>query len=398
MKDNWIKNNSVLLVLTLFLLVLLCTVAVITQVIGLFGLPTSFLGAALGAVIMAVVTQLLLKGQTEATEKTERNVKIFELKKTAFTKYINDVWDICTSQHIKDSEFTNLCSNYYKDIAVYLKDEENENFTKYLIEIGECIGQETDESYNKINENVFNIINILIKDLAFGGSIKIEQYENLLKALFRITFKKAITAEIFNVLQPYGCFLEGKSEYFYDGGMEYEYFCFNFKAVKEASYLSPKIVIGPFSIKKENEYQHCGEIDISLFIDMNGDANWPPENENLPSMYHYKCQTKNWYRRIIATKEHVNNSFKELNYHVISTPTGENDEGEYPIDFGNPDELKKKYISTYQKVAQVLAERVGKYFNETTIAEKKLVSGSEPEVTGKEFTIIEFMQKQKIIE
>jgi uncharacterized membrane protein len=144
MKNNKSKDNPILIILTLVLLVLFCIAAVITRAIDFFDMPASFLGAALGAVITAVVTQLLLKGQAKTAEETERNVRVFELKKDVFTEYINKVWQIWSDQRIDDNEFEELCSSYYKDVSMYLKDQETrKEFVDCLIGIGECLGKET---------------------------------------------------------------------------------------------------------------------------------------------------------------------------------------------------------------------------------------------------------------
>jgi hypothetical protein len=358
-------------------------VAVITRAIDFLAMPASFLGATLGAVITAVVTLLLLRGQAQAAEETERNVRIFELKKVVFTEYINKVWTIWSDQHIDDNEFETLCSFYYKDISMYLKDSQTrQNFVDCLIDIGKCLGKETEENYKTIKNNVFEIINILIKDLELGGSVDKEQHEHLAKMLFPGFFKKAIEKEIFNELQKRGnCFLEGQYEsvYFDDN----EYLCFYFDTVKSAGVNFAKIIIGPF----KSSGADTGQIEFNFYTELNGDWWRPDNNENMPALAHYKTAGSGWGRRIIKTKETIK--------HDISRPIDNEDKGQdYILNFNNMTELENKYLPNYQKVAKVLAERVGKVIDQEKINEIDI----ELKPTGKTLSIIEFMQRQKLIE
>jgi hypothetical protein len=383
MKGNGIKNN---LVLTLLLLVLFCIVAVGTRAIGVPDMPASFLGAALGAVITAVVTQLLLKGQAKAAEETERNVKIFELKKDVFTKYINKVWEIWSDQQINDNEFEELCSLYYKDIVMYLKKPEKsdepdkrEKFINCLIGIGECLDKETDDNFDKIKENVFEIINILVKDLGLGGTIDKEQHTNLAKALFPGFFRKTIEKEIFNVLQTRSShFLGGQYEpvYYEDN----EYLCFYFNTQKTAGSNFAKIIIGPFKTGSND----AGKIRIDFYTEMYMDS-WCPK-ENLPTLYNYKLKETGWWRRIIQTKE-------DISHDIYLPMEGEKKGEEYLLNFGNIKELEK-YLRKYPTIAKVLAERVGKFIDQKII----WVKDKKGNDTKEDLTIIEFMKLYKLIE
>jgi hypothetical protein len=68
------------------------------------------MGALLGTVITAVVTVLLLSGQSAAEEVKERNVKVFEKKSEIFQKYIDIVWDIWEDHTVTSEEYLQLTS------------------------------------------------------------------------------------------------------------------------------------------------------------------------------------------------------------------------------------------------------------------------------------------------
>jgi uncharacterized membrane protein len=389
-KIDWKENNPFPIIITLLLLVVFCIVAVITNAIGFFDIPASFLGAALGAVITALVTLLLLNGQTKAEEKKVKNVRIFELKKDVYTKYINKVWDCWADQHIDEKEFEALCSDYYKDIAIYLEDKDKrKDFVDYLIKIGECLGKEEGENYDTIKENVFFIIGILVEDLELGGKVDKDQHDRLAETLFPGFFKKAIATEITKVLQDkHSCFSEGKYGYVHYEDNQFLYFDIN--TMKKAGGNFAKLIIGPFIGKAG--YNEAGQIGINLFYEKDWE-NWP-NDENMSSLYDYRAGESGWWRRILR----FNGDVYMLS---ICDPIDEEDKevkakGEkYIINFANEAELKKKHLTNYQKVSKILAYRVGKVIEQEKIDLKaKDLDGKEP----KALSIIEFLKHMKLIE
>ena len=117
MKDT---KNVIIVVVSVFCIIAFFVFAGATKAIAIPEIPSSFLGAAAGAAITAVVTLLLLQGQTRAEEVKERNVKVFEKKSTIFSKYIDDVWEAWKDKHITVEEFNGLVSDYFKKLMLYM--------------------------------------------------------------------------------------------------------------------------------------------------------------------------------------------------------------------------------------------------------------------------------------
>jgi len=377
-----IINNRVLIEVAVLLLLILCSIAVITRVITFAALPASFIGAALGAVITGLMTAILLKGQTASQEEKERNVKIFELKKDAFKKYINQVWDIWADHKVNDTEFAALCSDYYRDIAIYLDEDTSEDFVKCLIKIGQCIETETEENSRVTKENIFNIINILVKKLELGGSVNQTQHEELEKELFPGFFKKAIAAEMYKALKTeFNCLMEGKYDTLIDGS---DYLTFPLNTMKTAGFQCAKFIVGPFK-GKNNE--PAGKVFIDLYIENSVESF--PNKEGIADIGKYKDKGSRFSRRLIKTRQIVNN-------HDIYKPISKDDDDqeEFTINFADLNELKKTYGSRYQKVAETLAERAGKFIKMERIIEKD----AEGNNTANELSYVEFLRKVRLVE
>lgn len=75
--------------------------AIIFQIFAIDVLPSQFYGALIGVVITAIITVLLLKGQTDNAEKLEKNVKIFEHKQEVYHAFMDKLHEI-----VKDGEIT----------------------------------------------------------------------------------------------------------------------------------------------------------------------------------------------------------------------------------------------------------------------------------------------------
>jgi hypothetical protein len=174
-KSKWTKP----LLLALLCLVLFCLVATIFQIISVEDLPINFIAAFLEAVVTALITVVLLSGQSAAEEVKERNVKVFEKKSAIFQNYINTVWKIWEDSTVSKEEYFELTSIYYKTLMIYLKKEALTVIGDSLIKIGDYIDKKSDGDYLILRNCIFTIINTLSKELSLGGEIDVEIYEKL---------------------------------------------------------------------------------------------------------------------------------------------------------------------------------------------------------------------------
>jgi hypothetical protein len=142
-------------------------------------LPINFIAAFLEAVVTAVITVVLLSGQSTAEEVKERNVKVFEKKSKIFQDYIDTVWKIWEDAAVSKDEYLELTTIYYKTLMIYLKKESLTSIGESLIKIGDYIGKESNDNYLALRNCIFAIINTLSKELSLGGEIDIAIYEKL---------------------------------------------------------------------------------------------------------------------------------------------------------------------------------------------------------------------------
>lgn len=173
MNSKWIR----VILFAVLGIVVFCFIATTSQIITLGELPANFVAVFLEAVVTAVITVVLLTGQSTAEEVKERNVKVFEKKSEIFQEYIKKLWASYTDRDISIQEFRELVEDYYSKIMLYLKKDKVEAMGEYLQTIGKTVDPGADKS--KLTSSVIGIINILSKELGLGGEVHETFFRNL---------------------------------------------------------------------------------------------------------------------------------------------------------------------------------------------------------------------------
>jgi hypothetical protein len=155
-------------------------VIALSHVYEISELPMQVVGALFGAVVAAMITYFLLEGQTSQEELKEKNVKVFEKKSEMFNGFIEKLWEIWEDRSVVLEEISELIKLVSKDIIPYAKPESSEAILKELNTIADFTNLEKNKKSNKeIQKSVFEIINVLSKEIGLGGEIKSEISEQL---------------------------------------------------------------------------------------------------------------------------------------------------------------------------------------------------------------------------
>lgn len=135
--------------------------------------PVQFAGALLGAIVTAVITMVLLHGQSQAEETKERNVKVFEEKTRRYNDFLTRLWDVWQDRHVTLEELNELMELVSKNIIVYTKEENTQKLLRSLTRIATHAGKPytSTEEQKEVQREVFEIINILSDEIGLGGQI-----------------------------------------------------------------------------------------------------------------------------------------------------------------------------------------------------------------------------------
>ena len=181
-------RNIIIVIVSIVCILAFFVFAGVTKAIAVPDIPSSFLGAAAGAAITAVVTLLLLQGQTRAEEVKERNVAVFNEKTRIFKEFIKKIWEAWEDHKLESEEYLELTSIFYRELMLYLNDKSQQVIGNALLDMGDCLDRDIDENENKkeeekLRKNIVVIIDELIENLSLGGKINKKLFEQLDKKI-----------------------------------------------------------------------------------------------------------------------------------------------------------------------------------------------------------------------
>jgi hypothetical protein len=217
---NKIEINYVsAIIAAIVAIIVFCITAVVFNVIALDVLPANFIGAALGALIGALITLILLRGQTDIEEKKGKDIRILKMKIKVFQNFINAAWKVWEDQVISIKEFEDLTSSYYKDLMIYLDENKVKKIGNELTAMGDKIDKTNFNDARELRQNIVNIINTLSKEINLGGEIDTRIMEKHDEIVFPIFFKKMLLNRLNNVLNENNNsnFKEGRYEFIWEG-------------------------------------------------------------------------------------------------------------------------------------------------------------------------------------
>ncbi|MDR2027178.1 MAG: hypothetical protein LBQ01_06440 [Prevotellaceae bacterium] len=171
------KNRKIIAIICIIIgFVVFIGIALYTKLFSSTELPVQISGALLEAAVTAVLTYVLLSGQTSQEELKERNVKVFEAKSVKFNDFINQLWKVWEDRSIDLDELNELTKSVSQNIVPYTRPQTVEIILSRLIEIAKRANPyQTDSSDKEVTEliqrNIFDIINELSKEIGLGGAI-----------------------------------------------------------------------------------------------------------------------------------------------------------------------------------------------------------------------------------
>jgi hypothetical protein len=212
-------NYRLAIVVGIVLLIIVCVISVVSGIMSIDVLPENYIGAALGSLIGAIITMVLLKGQTDIEEKKGKDIRILEKKIEVFQGFINTLWEVWKDQKIFMEEFQKLTASYYQNLMIYLKDESRlKKIGDALTAMGKKIGKVSYADSLELRKNIVTIIDTLSDDIGLGGKINTDIMDEHDKIVFPVYFKQEILDKLNKALNDNApIFNEGKYETIWEG-------------------------------------------------------------------------------------------------------------------------------------------------------------------------------------
>ncbi|MDR1245126.1 MAG: hypothetical protein LBJ98_04035 [Endomicrobium sp.] len=241
-------DYSVAIITAIVAIIVFCIIAVIFKVVPIDVLPANFIGATLGALIGALITLILLRGQTDIEEKKGKDIRILETKTKVFQHFIEAVWKVWKNQVITIEDFRDLTSEYYQNLMIYLKDDKRAKaIGDALTVIGGKIGKNSYKDTKELREKIVLIIDTLSEDLDLGGKIDMKIMEEHDKIVFPVYFRKMLLNKLnedLNTNDSASDYKEGKYEFIWEGA-NHEFITFELR-----KFAGIKLAIGEIGAQK----------------------------------------------------------------------------------------------------------------------------------------------------
>lgn len=152
MRKNIIEGKHTKMLIVALFVIFLAT-AIIFKVFSIEIFPSQFYGAMIGVVITALITMLLLEGQTASEKERNKDVRVFEQKIRVFSEFTKKMWSTINEENFSGRnilELKKICfqelifelnKNDINEITKQIKkiDPETGNITMFLCEITEIL-------------------------------------------------------------------------------------------------------------------------------------------------------------------------------------------------------------------------------------------------------------------
>ncbi|MTG97224.1 MULTISPECIES: hypothetical protein [Myroides] len=192
--------------------IIACTIiflitAVTFEIFELNTLPAQFFGTLLGVVITAIITVLLLQGQTKSEEKRERHLMVFEKKQEVFFQFLTQLNTILQRESLSphlatgkkiEKEVNNLHDLIF-EFGFLQMHTSAETFDKILVHVGNLMiessqikvaenqsVEKVEQYYLTLTSDFFSIVSLLKQELynEFSPDIDKEKLDRIIRLSF----------------------------------------------------------------------------------------------------------------------------------------------------------------------------------------------------------------------
>lgn len=185
--------NAKVLIITLFLIFL--ATAIVFKLFALEIFPSQFYGALIGVVITALITMLLLEGQSASEKERRKDVKIFEQRIRVYSKFTDKMWTMLDDNVISNEKLKELQKICFRKLVFYLNreqineihkqisdiDSESEDSAQHAVaEITHILQNSLDTAKNANSSEILTLFNSFNRK-KFDENEEIEQKVNLTK-------------------------------------------------------------------------------------------------------------------------------------------------------------------------------------------------------------------------
>lgn len=150
--------------------------------------------AIIGVILTAIVTVLLLDGQSRSEEEKDKNIEVYKMRLGTYSEFNQKMWEILNDDEICPKEVLELQSFVFKEVILHLSAEEIAKLTEVLEDM------KNEENLSGKGHLYFGKISVMLQESLLnkksrGASVTPTQITNLRSAFKNLIGKLSYDAE-----------------------------------------------------------------------------------------------------------------------------------------------------------------------------------------------------------
>ena len=123
--------------------------------------------AALGAILTAIITRMVIGSQLQSEQEKEKNIKIYEMKMQVYSDFISKMWNLYADGRLDAQELNVLRSEVFNKLIFMLRKEDFGKLTKNVEELRRCVedAERKEDDPDQIIKTLGMITRILRTDI-----------------------------------------------------------------------------------------------------------------------------------------------------------------------------------------------------------------------------------------
>ena len=172
------KNMILAVSVTVALVAGFLAVAHLVGIWSIAELWSQFFAACMGAIVVAVVTLVLMRGQRTSEEEKEKSIRLHENKVEAYSRFVGKMYKLLADDRMSCEDFLNLRTDIFGSLIFYLSDD---NLEHLLHELNGVTDINDDDEMVKVFARITNILQDDLDNLPYQPDKK----ERILVNLWR---------------------------------------------------------------------------------------------------------------------------------------------------------------------------------------------------------------------
>lgn len=166
MKNKSIIWQSIVIVIGVIVLIALCFFVWKSPEVYSQGMAI-VVSAALGAILTAIITRMVIGSQLKSEQEKEKNIKIYGMKLDVYSEFISKMWNLYADGKLDAQELNVLRSEVFNKLIFMLRKEDFGKLTKNIEILTKCVedAKRNEEDPEEIIKTLGMITRILRTDI-----------------------------------------------------------------------------------------------------------------------------------------------------------------------------------------------------------------------------------------